>query len=377
MPQPFHICFTFFGDMQYDSRLFKCAKTLSSGGYRVSAVTVGVRSQRSEHSGISVISIPVPPSSSKKFQFLSFYLKALRPTIQSGANCYFASDLYSLPLAYVAARFRHARLLYDSRELYSAIAALRRRKLMQRFWSYIERRIIPSAHVVFTVNDALADIIAERYHISKPTTLLNCPPRQEIQKSDRLRELLSIPSDKKIILYQGGLQEGRGIFVSLSAIKKIDNAVLVFLGEGNLRDQIVRTIEQERLHGRVFLLEAAPVSELLHYTAGADIGLCLIENYGTSYYHSLPNKLFEYVAAGIPVVASSFPEIRRFVESNGVGICVNPEDKEEVESAVRRILTDPDLYKTLLSNCIETSKRYTWEKEGAKLVMKVEELKKL
>lgn len=377
MPEPFHICFTFIGEIQFDSRLLKCAKTLSSSGYQVTAITVGGKTESNEHPGIRVIPISVSQRSRGIVQFLPFYLKALFLCLRTHADCYFASDLYSLPLAFLLAKFRRAKLLYDSRELYSAIAALRHRRLAQRFWSYVEKKIMPSVSTVFTVNESLARIISEQHRIPRPTILFNCPARQEVMRSDRLRKLLSISPERKVILYQGGLQRGRGIFISLRVIRRIHNAALVFLGNGDLRNEIAREIKDERLSGRAYLLDAVPVSELLGYTASADIGVCFIENYGASYYRSLPNKLFEYVAAGVPVVASNFPEMRSFVDSNGVGLCVDPGDEEEIVSAIQRLLMDSSLYQTMVKNCREAGKRYTWENEEAKLVAAVERLKKV
>jgi len=376
MPDSYHICFTFIGDIQYDSRLSKCTRTLLEKGYRVSAVIASEQSEKRESLGITLKTIRIPQARSGKLRFLSFYLKALLPTLRAGADCYFASDLYSLPLAYFAAKLCHARLVYDSRELYSSIAALRGRRVTQRFWSYIERKIIPRADVVFTVNDALAESISDHYSIPKPVTLLNCPPKQTFQKTDRLRRLLSLPTGPKILLYQGGLQGGRGIHIMLSAMKRIPNAVLILMGNGNLKAEILEIIERANLQQKVFLLDAVPVHDLLEHTASADVGLCLIENYGESYYHSLPNKLFEYVAAGVPVVASNFPEIGRFVESNQVGLCINPENEDEIVAAIQRLVTDAELHKAFVVHCQETAGRYTWENESLKLLRAIDGLVK-
>jgi glycosyltransferase involved in cell wall biosynthesis len=374
MPDSYHICFTFFGDIQYDSRLSKCARTLSEEGYKVTAVIAGEKREKRESPGIDLKTIFIPRSRSGKLRFLSYYSKAFWPALRSKADCYFASDLYSLPVAYLVAKFRRARLIYDSRELYSSIAALRDRQHIQRFWSYVERKIIFRADLVFTVNDALADSISNRYSIPKPTTLLNCPRKQTIRKSDRIRSILAIPPTTKILLYQGGLQPGRGIHIMLSTIRKIGDAVLVLMGSGSLKGEILAMIKRERLEQKVFVIDAVQVDDLLEYTSSAYAGLCLIENYGESYYHSLPNKLFEYVAAGVPVVASNFPEMSRFVDSNRVGICVDPEKEDEIAAAIQRILTDTELHKTFVRHCGETASRYTWENESLKLVGAIERL---
>jgi glycosyltransferase involved in cell wall biosynthesis len=385
MPEPFHICFTFLGDIQYDSRLYKCAKSLLEKGFRVSAVTTGEKGrqtstdpsgERLDLPGINLKCVSLPQVASGKRRFLSFYLKSFWPTLRTNANCYFASDLYSLPVAYLAAKLRHAKLAYDSRELYSSIAGLHQRRRTQRFWSYVERKIIPHTDVVFTVNDSLAESISDRYSVEKPTTLLNCPPRQTVQKSDRLRTILSIPQGARILLYQGGLQSGRGIHIMLSAMKKVSDAVLVLIGSGKLRSEILEIIKREKLDQKVFLLDAVPVTQLLSYTSSADVGLCLIENLGASYYYSLPNKLFEYVAAGVPVVASNFPEIASFVDSNKVGLVVEPAKEDEVVRAIEQLLANAEMHREFVNNCVKAANRYTWENESLKLIRAIENLSK-
>jgi glycosyltransferase involved in cell wall biosynthesis len=385
MPEPFHICFTFLGDIQYDSRLYKCAKSLLEKGFRVSAVTIGERGRqtstdpsggRLDLPGINLKPVSVSDLAGGKIRFLSSYMKSLWPVWKTDANCYFASDLYSLPVAYQAAKLRRAKLAYDSRELYSSIAALHRRRQTQRFWSYVEKKIIPRTDAVFTVNDSLAESISNRYSIEKPTTLLNCPPRQTVQKSDRLRTVLPIPYGARILLYQGGFQNGRGIHIMLSAIKKVSDAVLVLMGSGNLRGEILEIIKREKLEQKVFLLDAVPVTQLLSYTSSADVGLCLIENLGASYYYSLPNKLFEYVAAGVPIVASNFPEIASFVDSNKVGLVVEPAKEDEVVRAIEQLLANTEMHREFVNNCVKAANRYTWENESLKLIRAIENLSK-
>jgi glycosyltransferase involved in cell wall biosynthesis len=383
MSEPFHICFTFLGDIQYDSRLYRCAKSLLERGFRVSAVTIGEKGRqtstdpsggRLDLPGINLKRVSLPQVASGKHRFLSFYLRSLWPTLKTNANCYFASDLYSLPIAYLAAKLRHAKLAYDSRELYSSIAALHHRRQTQRFWSYVERKIIPRTDAVFTVNDSLAESISNRFSIEKPTTLLNCPPRQSVRKSNRLRTVLPIPQGTRILLYQGGLQSGRGIHIMLSLAKKVPDAVLVLMGNGNLRGEILEIIKGEKLEQKVFLLDAVPVGQLLSFTSSADVGLCLIQNLGASYYYSLPNKLFEYVAAGVPVVASNFPEIASFVESDKVGLVAEPDNEDEVVRAIEQLLTNPEMHREFVDNCLKAAERYTWENESLKLVRAIENL---
>jgi glycosyltransferase involved in cell wall biosynthesis len=367
MSRPYHICFTFIGDVQFDSRLSKCARSLSACGFRVSVITCSERTGQTGLDNVAVTSIPVSHRLRGFLRYPIFYFRAFLPTLRQRADCYFASDLYSLPLAYVVSKIFGRKLAYDARELYSSIAALSGRTFTQAIWRYVEKRLIRSAEIAFTVNDTLAKLLEERHRIRRPVTLLNCPPRQMVHRSNRLRDLLSIRPEMKILLYQGGIQKGRGILKLLSVVNKVSSAALVFLGDGKMKDDLRNAIKNTGLDDRVFLLDAVPSMTLLEYTASADVGLCLIENFGESYYHSLPNKLFEYTAAGIPIVASDFPEMKTFVESNHVGICVDPENIDEIAAAIQRLITDPALYSSLRENCRRAAQVYAWENEAVKL----------
>jgi len=306
-----------------------------------------------------------------KLFFLHFYFKSILPTIQLKADIYFASDLYSLPIAYLAAKSNHSKLIYDSRELYSSIAALKHRRFEQRVWRTIEKFLIKRANATVTVNESIAQILSREYTIPKPVVLLNCPRYQEIKQSNKLREVCHIAEGKRILLYQGGLQQGRGIFTLLEVIQRLPDCVLLFLGDGALKEEL--RMKSEKLKERVYIIDAVPVEQLLLYTASADAGLCLIENYGSSYYLSLPNKFFEYVMAGVPILASNFPEMKRIIDEYKVGETANPEDVNDIAEKIQRLLS-PGHHQHLVENCRAAAKIYNWDIESKKLIATIDNL---
>jgi glycosyltransferase involved in cell wall biosynthesis len=195
-------------------------------------------------------------------------------------------------------------------------------------------------------------------------TVLNVPETQSIDPTDSLHSALGIEPDRRIVVYQGSIQENRGIEPAIEAVRTMEGVVLVIIGYGYYRPALERYVVEEGLSDRVKFFGPIPNDELLSYTASADIGLCNIVNSSVSYYTSLPNKLFEYAMAGIPVVGSDSPEIGRIVIEEGIGETCDPIDPAALATAMATILGNPARYEAGLAQAAE---RYNWEVEEKKL----------
>lgn len=213
---------------------------------------------------------------------------------------------------------KRVKLVYDSHEF--AINDIPN----QSWWSIkarycLERFLIRRADEVIVVSDSIANEYARMYSIKKPHLVLNCPPYVEQVKKDLFRQRLGIRRNQVIFLYQGGLSKGRGIEVLLQAFEQSDDdrCVLVCMGYGPL-EGLVREFAQRcpLIHHH----PAAAQNVLLDHTSSADFGVSLIEDSCLSYRYCLPNKLFEYLMAGLPVITSDLPEMKRLVESESIGL---------------------------------------------------------
>jgi glycosyltransferase involved in cell wall biosynthesis len=202
-------------------------------------------------------------------------------------------------------------------------------------------------------------------------TLLNVPELEQVERTRALHEEIGIPPEAKILVYQGSIQENRGIEPAIEAVRDLDDVVLVIIGYGHHRPELEAYVERENLTDRVKFFGPIPNDELLRYTAAADIGLCNIVNSSMSYYTSLPNKLFEYAMAGLAVIGSDSPEIGRIVGEEEIGEVTDPEDPQGIAAAVRTILADTDRYRPGLEHA---TARYNWTVEGEKLVALYEQL---
>ncbi|OGN84007.1 MAG: hypothetical protein A2X23_04000 [Chloroflexi bacterium GWC2_73_18] len=305
---------------------------------------------------------------------------AVRDVLPAAA-VWHAHDLSTLPLAARFARERGGRLVYDSHELYlesGRMAEVRglRRRLLERSEGRLARR----ADAVVTVNEGIAAELWRRYRLARtPLVVMNCPPRwhpeagEEPPPSDRLRATLALPTDRRILLYQGAFSPDRGLERIPRALLApgLEAAVAVFLGYGPLRDELEALAADPRFGGRLFVLDAVPPDELLEWTASADVSLIPTQPGTLNNRLTSPNKLFESLAAGVPVVVSRLPVVERLVADLDVGELVgDPTDPAQLAAAIGRILAlSPDDRAALRRRCRRAAlERYNWEIEGAHLV---------
>jgi len=363
------VCLVFLGDIRYDGRSHNIVTSLVRSGYRVTIVGTGAGSVRSRFLGADVYSIRLHRGLPSKLRFLEFYLRATARVIRIPADLYQAEDLFSLPVAWLGALFHGGRLSYDCRELYFALGSLVGRPRTQAFWSLVERTWIVKTDLVMITAANQREILQGRYGIKPPIVVRNHPPRSSRPGGPSpLRKDLGIPAERRVLLYQGTLNAGRGIFLPLEIIRRIEGSVMVYLAFGELKSALLSRARDYGLDDRVFIRGPIPYSDLLAYTAGADVGLALQEPFGENHLRARPNKVFEYIMAGVPVVASDFPPLRKVVLDRGVGLVVDVEDMEDVVTKVRRLLDDRALYDEMRRNCDRAAREFNWENEEASLL---------
>lgn len=335
------ILFCLTGDIDANSRALRQLDALVDAGMDVEAVGVA-ETARSEHRpGLRVIHY-ARPSGSGPAWFWKIH-RLMRKHAQSvTARHFHASDLFVLPALTQRVSATKATLSFDSRELYPNVGATSGKPWASAVWAWIERRYIRRADTVFTVNDSIADILARKYGMPRPVVVANIPLKATPRDDGYLRKLTGARDDEVILLLQGHLKPGRGSELILEAMPHIERAHLVFLGEGPLRAKLEARSKALTLDDRVHFHDLVPPGHLLDTTASADLGICLIEPLTESLRLSLPNKLFEYLRAGIPVVASSLPEIERVVNGFRVGVCVPDLRPQAVATAISGAIENPD-----------------------------------
>ncbi len=247
----------------------------------------------------------------------------------------------SLPALERLRRRHGGRTVYDSRDIYLHARLFDRMAApWRRIYRSIERRWARSADAVITVNDAYAEVLTELLDIPRPLVVMNCPERwvPPDPGPDLIRERLGLARATPVVLYQGNLMTERGIEQAMDAILDVPDAVLVLMGYGGSRDEYAATAARPPYAGRVQLIEPVPPDELLPWTASADVLVMAIQPTTLNHRLTTPQKLFEALAAGVPVVASDLPGMAGIVTTTGCGVLCDPTSPAAIAGAIRSIL---------------------------------------
>ena len=314
----------------------------------------------------------------KPLTYFDWYLRTYRLMRPDPADVYHAHDLNTLPVAVALARATRAKLVFDAHELYPELSTLSPTE--RTVWRIAERPLMRRADQVITVCESIADEIRSRSQVRRPLVLLNCPRLGTVDgvpDSSLLVKKLGAgtANGRPIVLYQGGFAPNRGLPELVAAAARFDNALLVLMGWGRLEQDLREQVVSEGLQGRVVISGPVPQKELLGYTRGAHIGVIPYRPVGLNNYYSTPNKLFEYMAAGVPLAVSRLPELVRFVEGLGVGRAFEPGDPAAIAAAVNALLRDPAGRAAMAERAREAARHYNWDTQAVKLLAAYDELR--
>lgn len=268
-----------------------------------------------------------------------------------------AHDVNMLPTAFICAKLSKAKIIYDSHEIQLDRVGY---KPIQRLVRLIERSLIPHLDAMITTTNSRAYFYRKTYQMKPPLVLQNRARYQHPLKSTRIQETLGLAPDCKIVLYQGGLQWGRGCRNILQAAKRCSNLTFVFIGYGSMSNHLQRQCQQQRINN-VYFIGTVPLAELHEYTSSAWLGLQCLRNVCRNHYTTDSNKLFEYFNAGLPVIASDFPEIRKIVDEYDTGLLIDPESVDELVENIQLLATDEAHYQRLRQNAFAAAKQLNWQ----------------
>lgn len=274
-----------------------------------------------------------------------------------------------LPLGYVLKKLYKAKLVYDAHELETETNGSK--GFRQKLSKWLEKKLIHKADMTLVVSESIADWYANEYNIARPPVVLNAPNIRELKINNHFREQLGIREDQIILLYQGGLMPGRGVHLILEAFKqrKDDKVVAVFMGYGPLEADIKIAAEQ---HSNIYFFPAVPPQVVLEYTASADMGISLIENTCLSYYYCMPNKLFEYAMAGLPVLVSNMKDMSELVTRYAMGAVISDFSAEGINQAIDNFL-EQDLTR-MKANAYQAACENAWEVQEKKMLAAYQKL---
>jgi len=295
---------------------------------------------------------------------LFFFLLFSKPTIL------WSNDLDTLPANYLVSKIKGLKLVYDSHEYFTEVPELVNRPKVQKVWEQIEKWTFPKLKNVITVSDEIAKAYYNKYHVDS-VVIRNLPFKNKafFQVKDIKKEGFNL------VLYQGAVNVNRGIEPLVEAMQYIENTKLYIIGDGDVFDEIVTKVRTLKLEDKITLLGKIPFELLPHYTFQADLGVSLEENVGLNYTYALPNKLFDYINAGLPVLTSNLPEMEAVVRKYEVGETLSVISAKTIAEKINELFSKKDKLKFYAQNSLKAKEELCWENEEQKLYSFVNKIK--
>jgi glycosyltransferase involved in cell wall biosynthesis len=279
------------------------------------------------------------------------------------ADVLLSNDLDTLYANHWARKFKSkCQLIYDSHEYYCGTPELESRPKVQGFWRKIEKKCLPKADRMYTVNESIADLYRQEYNrevaVVRNITDGNLPPLKST------RESLGLPIDKKVVIMQGaGINIDRGGEEMIEAIQLVENAVLAIVGDGDVVPQLKEKVKAEGWQEKVLFFGKRPYTELMDFTRLSDLGVSMDKDTNINYRFSLPNKIFDYIHAGIPLFVSDLKEIKSIVEEYNIGLVCYSHEPQEIANNLSALLSNSEKMTSLKSNTVKAAKELNWANE--------------
>ncbi|MCF8256808.1 MAG: glycosyltransferase [Flavobacteriales bacterium] len=340
-------------DLVTDQRVHRHCLTLQGAGFDVlligrihdGSLPLEVRSYRTHRMRL--------PFDRGPLFYASFNIALLFQLLFRRADLLFANDLDTLLPNFIVSRIKRSRLIYDSHEFFTEVPELVHRPRTRAVWEWLEGLLVPRLQHAFTVSLAIADAYSVKYGV-RFQVVRNMPRLGERPPAE--------PEQPPVILYQGAVNLGRGIDLAIRAMQYLDSAVLRIAGTGDVLEDMLRLTQELNLTDRVQFLGRVPFAQLADITRTASIGLSIEEDLGLNYRHALPNKLFDYMHAGVPVLVSDLPAMRQMVEDHGVGEVLLSRGPGHLSEQLKSML-DIGKQATWRANCRNAAKQLNWQSE--------------
>jgi len=344
-------------DLVTDQRVNRVAQTLTDQGYSIELVGRYLKYSQQVVRSYAVrrfrLSFNKGPLFYANYNIcLFFYL------LTHSFDAVLANDLDTLPACFLASKLKRKKLVYDSHELFTEVPELVNRKFQQNCWKWIEKRLVPKLQFAYTVCDSIANEYQQLYG-TRFQVIRNVPYGRQPVFIDKKRS-------HYVLIYQGALNIGRGIELMITTLQYLPTTDLWIIGKGDIDDDLIYLTNRLNLSSRVRFFGRVPFDELVNLTCQADLGLSLEEDRGKNYRYALPNKLFDYIQARIPVLVSDLPEMRNIIDSYQVGqVCKNRKPEHLAEQIRLMLNTDVAVYSESLENA---ANGLCWEKEQLQLI---------
>lgn len=351
------ILFITFGDIPYDQRMQRIWSSLFNTGYDIYIASRCVFPE---------ILIDVPYHVSRiqllfkkgPLAYFEFNIRVVLLNIFRRFDLIYAADLDTLISATILSSLKRKPLIYDAHEYFTETPEVIRRPLIKKVWEWIAKFTIPCIDAGITVSETYASEFTKKYR-KNFIVIRNAPSSSNLQK-------LSDHNKEHFLLYQGAINEGRGISEIITAIKDTKYQFKI-AGTGDLENELKQLVIRNNQEQQVEFLGNLTPQKLKQLTGTAWIGLNLLENSSLSYYYSLANKFFDYMHAGLPQICIDFPEYRILNNQYKNAVLIRDMSPESILSAIYS-LENKQFYQELEANAFYAAKVFNWNTEQLKLI---------
>lgn len=275
-------------------------------------------------------------------------------------NLLLANDLDTLPANYLISKLKRIPLVYDTHEYYTEVPELEGR-FSKKVWERIEAAIFPKLKDVFTVNQSISDIYSEKYGVN--INVLKNLPNNSSDFNPESRESLGLEIDKKYIILQGaGINVDRGAEELVEAMNFVNGATLLIIGSGDVLPKLKGMVKALELSDKIKFIDKQDPERLKSFTYHAELGISIDKNTNLNYRFSLPNKIFDYLLAGIPILASDLPEVKKVVLDHDIGMICPDHQARNIAYCIRQML-EQDFKRLKKDQLITAAKELNWENQ--------------
>ena len=353
------IVFVISNDLKYDQRMRRICHSLQSNDYAVTLIGTNLRSNaKPSPTDYRQIQLNCLFKKGKLF-YAEFNVKAFFRLLFHSFDAVCAIDLDAILPCYLVSTLRNKKRVYDAHELFCELPEVIARPRIHKAWKWLERWCLPHFKHGYTVSDSISAEYNRMYghHYA---TIRNMTLLQD-------REPGTNPVGQDYILYQGALNEGRGIEYLLPAMQYV-SLPLVICGEGNFSGKARQIVKDLELEKKVWFRGMIEPADLFPYTFHATIGINLGDGSGLNNHLSLNNKLFDYIHATLPQVAMDFPEFRKINDQFEVAVLIPDLLVQSIAEGINALLEDKDKLSRLKANCGRAKLELNWQEESIKLI---------
>lgn len=351
-------------DLITDNRVNRIATTLQTIGFEVTLVGCIFRDRSELMRPYHTHRLDMFFRKGKLFHF-EFNIRLFLFAMRGRYDILVANGLDTLPAIGITSLMIRKPFVYDTYDLFTESAELIGRPVARWFWQLFERSLIRKAHKVYAISESISAFLGAKYRINV-SLVRNVPEFKSIKQFPPEYRLVN--GGLKVLMYQGAVNRGRGLEMIIKAMKFLPEAMFIIIGEGEEEEKLEHLISRLSLYNRVIFYGRVQFEELVFLTMQADLGLSAEEDICMNYRYSLPNKLFDYIHAGIPVLVSGLHEMEKIVRERQIGQIIADRTPEKLAEQISEMLSDDQKVKQWRTNALATANEFNWGKEQKVLI---------